>query len=67
MTYGPHRSHILESLQVKLAYLQRRKVARRIEAARLETIRIAEEKERKKALAERLERQKKKEAHEKRK
>ena len=67
MMFKPHRSHILESLQVQLAYLMRKKIARRKEEARLELIRIAEEKKKAKLEAERLERQRKKEAHEKRK
>ena len=50
--FGSQRSHILESLQVRLAYLTRKMIARRREEERLEAIRIAEEKARAKAKAE---------------
>ena len=42
--FSSHRQHILESLQVQLAYLVRKRIERRREEARQEAIRIAAEK-----------------------
>ena len=41
--FSSHRSHILESLQIRLAYLTRKMIVRKREEERLEAIRLAEE------------------------